>query len=77
MEAELLKSHQIQTKNFLLDPKQFSENLSLELLCDVIFLLLPWQSNIPCFTMAIFHLDDYYWQPDVSNLIKFKLKTSN
>ena len=26
--------------------------------------------------MAIFRLDDYHWQPNVSNDIKFKLKTS-
>ena len=29
-----------------------------------------------CFTMLIFHLDDYHWQPNFSNHIKFKLKTS-
>ena len=37
--------------------KDFIENLNLNLLCDVIFLLLPGQSDIPCFTMAIFDLE--------------------
>ena len=46
------------------------------MLCDVIFLSLPGEFDIPCFTMAIFHLDDYHWQPNVSNDIKFKFKTS-
>ena len=41
--------------------KNLSENPNLKFLCDVIFLPLPSQSNIPYFTMAIFDLEDYHW----------------
>ena len=57
--------------------KGLLENLSLKLLCDVIFLQSTDQSNIPCFTKVIFDLDDYHWQRNVSNHIKSILKTSN
>ena len=57
--------------------KALLEALGLELLCDVISPSLPYQSDIPCFTIVIFHLDDYYWHPKFSSHTKFKLKTSN
>ena len=57
--------------------KELSKNLSLKVLCDIIFLLLSGMFDILSFTMAIFDLDDYHWQPNFSNYIKLKLKTSN
>ena len=61
-------------KKALTTSKDLLENLSVKLLCHIISLSLPSQSDIPCFTMAIFHLDDRHWQPNFSNHIKFKLK---
>lgn len=37
------------------------ENFSLKLVHDVSFPLLSYQSNIPCFIIANFHLVDYQW----------------
>ena len=77
MEAKLPQLNQIKTKKPLTRYKDFLENLSLKLLCDVTFPSLPGQSDIPCFTMTIFHLDDCHWQPNVSNHTNLKQKTSN
>ena len=67
MEAKLSKLNQLETKKPLTRCNDLSENVSLKLLRDVIFLSLSGQSDIPCFAMTIFHLDDYHWQPNVSN----------
>ena len=64
-------------KKNLTTSKNLSESLSLSLLCDVIFSFLSGKSykkNILCFTMSIFHLHDYHWQPNFSNHMKLKLK---
>ena len=58
-------------------PQGLLEALNLELLCDVTPPSLPGQSDIPCFTMAIFHLNDYHWHPNFSNNTKLKQKSSN
>ena len=58
-------------------PQGLLEALNLELLCDVISLSLLGQSDIPYFTMVVFHLDDYHWQPHFSNHTKLKQNTSN
>ena len=57
--------------------KDLSGNLSLKLLRDVIFLSLPDQSDIYCFTIPNFQSDEYPWKLNFSNHIKFKLKTCN
>ena len=57
----LPKSHEIQTK-LLTKSKYVPENLSMKLLCDIMFLSFSGQSDIPCFKMTIFHLDDHHWQ---------------
>ena len=57
--------------------KYLSENISLHFLCDVIFLSLPGQSDIPCFTMSNFQSDEYPWKPNFSNHTNLKQKTSN
>ena len=62
---------------YLHTPQVLLEALSLELLCDVISPSLSGQSDIPSFTMAIVHLDDYHWQPNLSNYTKLKQKTFN
>ena len=64
-------------KKPLTTSKGLSENFSLNLLCRVIFPSLPGQSDVTWFRMAIFCLDDYYWQPNFSNHIKFKLDQRN
>ena len=57
--------------------KDFSENLKLNLLCDVIFPSLPGQSDILGLTMSNFQSDEHPWKPNLSNRIKLKQKTSN
>ena len=71
------KHFMIINKDNLSTPQALLEALSLELLCDVIFPSLHGQSDILCFTMAIFHLDDYHWRPNFSNHTKLKQKTFN
>ena len=77
METKLLKLHQVSNKKPLTRSKDLSENLSYKLLCDVISLLCSSQYDIRCFTIAIFHLDDYHWQPNVLNHNNLKQKTSD
>ena len=43
-----------------MEAKHLLENYNLKFLCDIIFLPLPGQSNIPSFKMANFELDDYH-----------------
>ena len=57
--------------------KGLSEELSLKLLCDASFPSLPGQSDITCFTMVRFQLDDHPWQQNFSNHNKLKCKTIN
>ena len=57
--------------------KGMSENFTLKLLSDVIFLSLSGQPNIHCFTMSNFRIDEYTWKPHFPNHIEFELKTSN
>ena len=52
--------------------KDFLENLTLKVLCDVIPLSLPCQSEIPCFKMSSYQLDEYLLKPNFSNHIKIK-----
>ena len=54
--------------------KDLSQNLNLKLLCDVIFPSMPGQSDIPCFLMVIFHLDDYQWQQKLLKSPQIKTK---
>ena len=77
METKLLKLHQVSNKKPLTRSKDLSENLSYKLLCDVISLSCSSQYDIRCFTIAIFHLDDYHWQPNVLNHNNLKQKTSD
>ena len=49
MEAKLLKSLKIENKSLWLEIKGLSENISLKLLCDLIFSLLPEQWNASFF----------------------------
>ena len=51
-------------QNPLTRPKEFSENLTLKLLPDVIFPFLSCQSDVPSFKMANFKLDDYLRSPN-------------
>ena len=57
--------------------KEFSENLSLKLFCDVIFPSFIGQSQTPCFTMSNLQSDEYLWKLNLSNRTRFILKTSN
>ena len=57
--------------------KGLSKNLSLKLLCDVIFPSLSGQSDIACYAISNFQSDEYSWKPNFSNHIKLKLKTSS
>ena len=41
--------------------KDLSENLSLKLLCDVIFFVVTRPIDVPSFKMANFQLHDYPW----------------
>ena len=52
------------------------ENLSLKLLCGVIFLSFSDRFDIPSYTMSNFKPDEYPWKPYFSSHIKFKLRTS-
>ena len=47
---------------------------SYKLLCDVIFLLLPNQSFISCFTTVNLQLVECPWQPNFSNHTKWEQK---
>ena len=63
------------TRKLSLNTSQIlSEKLTLKLLCDVIFLSLPGHTNIPCFLMVNFHLDDCLWQLTFPNHAKLKNK---
>ena len=57
--------------------KDVLDNLSLKLLCDVIFLSLPGQSDIACFTVVNFQSDEYSCKQNFSNYTKLKIKASN
>ena len=50
MAEKLLKSHQTETKKLIIS-EELLENLTFKLLSDVIFQLLPCQSDIPSFTI--------------------------
>ena len=50
--------NQIQTKNLLLDPKTFQKILVLVAVWRL-FMLLPGQSDIPCFTISNCQSDEY------------------
>ena len=67
METKLLKIKPNWKKKPLTRFKDLSENLSLKLLCDVIFLSLPDQSDISCFTTSNFQSDEYPWKSNFSN----------
>ena len=67
----------IWNKKPLTKSKDFSENLSLKLLSDVILPSLPGQADISWFIMSNFQSDEYPWKPNFSNHIKFILKTYN
>ena len=51
-------------KNALISSSDLSENSTLKLLCNVFFLSLHSQSNIPCVTIAISESDEYTWKPN-------------
>ena len=54
----------------------FLEKLKLKLLFQVIFQLLPSQSD-SCFIIAYFKLGSYSWQPNFPNHNRLKLKPLN
>ena len=62
-------------KNPLTTSQNFLENLSLKLLCDVIFSWLLSQPNIPRFAKASFYLHDYQSRSNFSDHTKFKYET--
>ena len=64
-------------KKSLTRSKDLSENFSLKLMCDVIFLSLPDQSDIPRFTISNFQSDENPWKPNFSNYTKLKQKISD
>ena len=61
-------------KEILTTIKELLENLSLKLLCVVIFPLLLFQSDILCFLMTSFLLDDHPLHQTKKSHIKFKHK---
>ena len=70
MQSNLLKSYQILTRS-----KDLVENLSLKLLCDVIFHCCR---SIQRFIItANLELDEYPWKPKFLNNSKLELKASN
>ena len=64
-------------KNRLTTSQNFLKNLSLKLLCDVIFSWLVSQPNIPCFAKASSDLHDYQLWTNFSDHTKFKHDTFN
>ena len=76
METKLLKLNPNWNKNPLTISKGRLENLSLKLLCNVIFPSLPDQFGIFSFTTSNFQLEEYPWEPNFSNYNKLKEKTS-
>ena len=74
--AKILKSHQIQLKKPLTLCQDLSDELSL-MQCNVILPSLFGWSDIFCFTMINFAIDDYLGQQNFSNHHKLKQKVSN
>ena len=60
----------------LLTSQELLENIIFKLLSDIIFLPLPSQSIIPCFTRVSLQLVEYRWQPNFSDHTQLKIKTS-
>ena len=60
-------------KKALTRSKDLLENLSLELLRDVIVPSLSGQFDIHYFKMSNFQSDEYPWKPNFSNHIRFKV----